>query len=168
MASIVKIVVTDENRLETMDNLYRKVWDYSIRERLIKHSSYPGFRGYLCITDKEEIVGFTYGYSSLTGQYYHDILAKELDSTGYTRWLTDCFELVELVVHPSYRNQGYAKYLVTELLKDVQNKTTVLTTQVNNHSARKLYQGLGWTTVKEPFYPSNDGTPYVIMGKGLK
>ncbi|MBY0097940.1 GNAT family N-acetyltransferase [Mesobacillus maritimus] len=151
-----------------MDNLYRKVWDYSIKERLIKHSSYPGFRGFVCLSDNEDILGFTYGYSSLPGQYYHDILVKELDSTAYELWLKDCFELVELVVHPSYRNQGYAKGLVTELLKDVQNKTTVLTTQVSNHSARRLYQGLGWADVKEPFFPSNEGTPYVIMGKVLK
>jgi ribosomal protein S18 acetylase RimI-like enzyme len=167
MGSMVKIDMADEGRLETMENLYREVWDTSIKERLIKHSSYPGFRGFVCLSNKEEIVGFTYGYSSLTGQYYHDILAKELDSTAYQLWMKDCFELVELVVHPSYRNQGYAKWLVTELLKDVQNKTTVLTTQINNHSARKLYQGMGWTNVKEPFFPSNDGTPYVIMGKVL-
>jgi ribosomal protein S18 acetylase RimI-like enzyme len=167
MASIVKIDMTNENRIKSIDNLYREVWDYSIKERLIKHSSYPGFSGFVCLSDNEEFVGFTYGYSSLPGQYYHDILAKELDSTGYALWLSNCFELVELVVHPSYRNQGYAKWLVTELLKDVQNKTTILTTQVNNQSARHLYQALDWTTVKEPFFPSNDGTPYVIMGKVL-
>ncbi|RFB19322.1 GNAT family N-acetyltransferase [Bacillus sp. HNG] len=150
-----------------MDGLYREVWNQSIIERLKKHINYDGFRGYLMKSDDEGIIGFSYGYISRSGQYYHDILANELGPIAYEKWLEDCFEFVELAVHPTHRNQGYGTILIHELLKEVTNKTTVLTTQVNNRSARSLYQRLGWVVVKEPFIPSKNDSPYVIMGKAL-
>lgn len=92
--------------------------------------------------DKSEVVGFSYGYTSLPGQYYNGLLEKEFSSTEQTKWLTDCFELVKLAVHPSYRKQGLGKMLITELLEGVGNKTALLTIQVNNNSARSLYESL--------------------------
>ncbi|WP_243300470.1 GNAT family N-acetyltransferase [Bacillus litorisediminis] len=166
---MVRVVEIDRDPyiLKTIDDLYRQVWNHSIKERLIKHSSYKGYRGYVIISDKEEVLGFSYGYSSLSGQYYHDLLSKELGPIGYEKWLKDCFEFVELAVHPSHRHLGYGKLLVNRLLKEVNNKTTVLTTQVYNKPVRNLYQGLGWVVIKEPFIPNNDSSPYVIMGKVL-
>lgn len=166
MVRVVKID-GDEGLLESIDSLYRQVWNQSIKERLKKHMKYDGFRGYIMKSDDEEISGFSYGYTSQAGQYYHDLLANELGPIEYEKWLEDCFEFVELAVHPNHRNQGYGTILIHELLKDVTNKTTVLTTQVNNRSARSLYQRLGWLVVKEPFIPSKNDSSYVIMGKTL-
>ncbi|MEH7237643.1 GNAT family N-acetyltransferase [Bacillus sp. JJ1562] len=157
----------DENLLETINGLYRQVWNQSIKERLKKHLNYDGFRGYIMKSNGEEILGFSYGYTSRSGQYYHELLAKELGPIKYEKWLEDCFEFVELAVHPNHRKQGYGKELIHELLKGVTNKTAVLTTQVNNKSARNLYQGLGWVVIKEPFIPNKNDSPYVIMGKAL-
>ena len=170
MARVVDIYKMDEYLLNAIDDLYRQIWNHSIQERLNKHYRYHGFKGSVCISGDEEIVGFVYGYCSMPGQYYHELLANELGSVESKRWLKDCFELVELAVHPSHRNLGYGKLLVTQLLKEVQNQTAILTTQVTNQSARKLYQGLGWEVVKEPFIPGNSNahSPYVIMGKVLK
>ncbi|WP_409289600.1 GNAT family N-acetyltransferase [Peribacillus sp. SCS-37] len=166
---MIRILEIDSNEslLETIDGLYKQVWNHSIKERLIKHSSYKGFRGYIMFSDEKGILGFSYGYSSLSGQYYHELLSKELGPKEYEKWLKDCFEFVELIVHPSHRNQGYGKVLVNELLKGVNKKTTILTTQVNNKPARNLYQSLGWVLVKEPFIPVTNDSPYVIMGKVL-
>lgn len=156
----------DDSLLEKIDRLYQEVWKQSIKERLIKHLKYEGFRGYF-ILEEEGILGFCYGYSSHAGQYYHDLLSKELTTEEYKEWLHNCFEIVELVVHPFYRHQGYGKMLINELLKEVKNKTAVLTTQVNNVPARNLYKGLGWTLVKDDFTPTTSDSPYVIMGKVL-
>ncbi|MGY3717370.1 GNAT family N-acetyltransferase [Sutcliffiella cohnii] len=158
----------DENLLEKIDSLYMDIWNHSIKERLIKHDSYEGFRGCVIISDDEEVLGFSYGYTSLSGQYYHELLSKELESKEYEEWLTDCFELVELAVHPTYRKQGFGKFLVNELLRGVENKTSLLTTQVSNNAARILYESLGWVVVKESFLPNVDSSPYVIMGKVLR
>ncbi|MEH7384416.1 GNAT family N-acetyltransferase [Bacillus sp. JJ1521] len=166
MVRVVKIEM-DDNLLKNIDSFYRQVWNQSIIERLKKHLNYDGFRGYIIKSDAEEILGFSYGYSSRPGQYYHQVLAAELGPKEYEKWLEDCFEFVELAVHPKHRNQGYGKLLIHELLKGVTNRTVVLTTQVNNKSARNLYEGLGWMVVREPFIITNNDTPYVIMGKVL-
>ncbi|MEH7226091.1 GNAT family N-acetyltransferase [Bacillus sp. JJ1566] len=166
MVRVVKID-KDENILESIDCLYREVWNQSILERFKKHSNYDGFSGYIMKSDEEEILGFSYGYTSQSGQFYHELLAKQLNPIEYKKWLDDCFEFVELAVHPKYRNQGFGKLLVHELLKEVTNKTSVLTTQVNNVSARNLYQQLGWVVVKDFFLPSHNDSPYLIMGKVL-
>ncbi|WP_243357348.1 hypothetical protein [Bacillus litorisediminis] len=62
---MVRVVEIDRDPyiLKTIDDLYRQVWNHSIKERLIKHSSYKGYRGYVIISDKEEVLGFSYGYS---------------------------------------------------------------------------------------------------------
>lgn len=166
MLRVVKIDM-DEHLMDTIDGLYREVWNQSLIERLKKHINYDGFRGYILKSDDGEILGFSYGYTSQAGQYYHNLLANELSPIEYEKWLQDCFEFVELAVHPNHRNQGYGKVLIHQLLKGVSNRTAVLTTQVDNISARNLYQGLGWGVVKEPFIPSKNGIPFVIMGKEL-
>lgn len=111
MVRVLKIDF-DEELLDTIDALYCQVWNQSIKERLIKHLKYEGFRGYVVLSEEEEILGFSYGYSSLSGQYYHDLLSKELGTKEYEKWLKDCFEFVELAVHPLHRNQGFGKLLI--------------------------------------------------------
>lgn len=71
--------------------------------------------------------------------------------------------MVELAVHPSFRIKGLGELLVRNLLKDIETKTAILTTQADNVKAQKLYKKLEWETVKENFYTGQD--PYVIMGK---
>lgn len=131
---------------------------------MLKHSDYEGFKGFFIKNEEENVVGFIYGYTSLPGQYYNTLLKKELTAEEQNVWLSDCFELVELAVHPDYRKQGFGRVLVKQLLECVENRTALLTTQVNNDSARNLYTKLGWRIIKEPFFPSNENTPFVIMG----
>lgn len=97
-----------------------------------------------------------------------ELLSKAFSPEGYQYWLADCFEFVELGVHPAFRNQGLANQLVIRLLEGVEHKTAVLTTQHNNGHARSLYESLGWTVLNNAFYPNGDKEPYVIMGKKLQ
>ncbi|MEH7239410.1 GNAT family N-acetyltransferase [Bacillus sp. JJ1562] len=159
-----------ENILDKVANLYKIVWDSAdplINERLLKHANYDGFKGIVILSDEEEAIGFSYGYTSLPGQFYHEKLAKEFSSEEYNKWLKDCFEFVELAVHPDYRQQGFGRILVNELLQDIKNKTVILTTQVNNRPARSLYESLNWICLKDQFFPSVKDNPYIIMGKKL-
>ncbi|WP_079510050.1 GNAT family N-acetyltransferase [Mesobacillus jeotgali] len=162
----------DENKefLNQVADLYQQVWNQegdSIRERIVRHSGYEGYRGIVAISDQGEVAGYSYGYSSQPGQYYHGLLSQALNQEEYQIWLADCFEFVELGVHPAFRNQGLAKQLVYRLLEGAVHKTAVLTTQLDNDSARGLYETLGWNVVKKPFYPNEAGEAYIIMGKQL-
>jgi ribosomal protein S18 acetylase RimI-like enzyme len=169
---VTKLVKIDgnDNLLKQIAALYQEVWnkeDKSMEERLVRHSGYEGFRGFVALSEEGEAVGYSYGYSSLPGQYYHGLLAKEFDEAGRGKWLKDSFEFVELAVHHSFRNQGLAKKLVNRLLEDVNHRKAVLTTQLNNNSARGLYESTGWIVLKESFYPNGEDDAYIIMGKEL-
>ncbi|GGN54265.1 GNAT family N-acetyltransferase [Oceanobacillus indicireducens] len=168
---MVKIMgLTNDEQFQQAATLYEEIWkdnDHSIEERIQKHSSYSGFRGLAILSNEGSMIGFSYGYTSLPTQFYHNLLAEELNALEYQRWLKDCFEFVELAIHPSYRNRGFARLLATKLVEAVENKTAILTTQVDNHPARTLYKSLGWKDIKEPFFPGNSKQAYVIMGKEL-
>lgn len=162
----------DKELLNQVADLYQQVWaqeDLSIKERVTRHAGYADYRGFVAISNQGEIAGYAYGYSSLPGQYYHGLLSEALNPEEEQTWLTDCFEFVELgSVLPAFRNQGLAKELVNHLLDGAGHKTAVLTTQLDNDSARGLYETLGWRVIKQPFYPNENGQPYVIMGKQLR
>jgi len=169
-SAMVQLMKMDgsKNHLDKMVKLYYLVWaknDGSIYDRFLRHTTYQGYSGFLLINDDGELVGFTYGYTSLPGQYYHGLLEKELNPESKEQWLSNCFELVELAVHPSYRNQGLGKMLATKLVEGSGHKNAILTTQVTNDTARNMYEGLGWVAIKEPFFPDIQGEAFVIMGR---
>jgi ribosomal protein S18 acetylase RimI-like enzyme len=167
---MVKIVPLTSNNdvLQQASELHKDVWNNeAIKERIIKHSSYKGFTGMAMLSKEEQVIGFSYGYTSLPGQYYHELLAKEFHPEEYHYWFQDCFEVVELAVHASYRKQGVGTTLMTKLLENVDHQTTILNTQSSNNIARALYTSLQWKVLKEPFYPDSLKQPYVIMGKEL-
>ncbi|WP_102263863.1 GNAT family N-acetyltransferase [Mesobacillus jeotgali] len=166
-----KEISRDEELLNQVANLYQQVWyqeDRSISDRVVRHAGYDGYRGFVAISEQEEVAGYAYGYFSQPGQYYHGLLSKAFNPEEYQNWLEDCFEFVELGVHPAFRNQGLAKQLVTRLIDGVEHKNAVLTTQSNNAPARSLYANLGWTVINEAFYPNGDEESYIIMGKKLQ
>ncbi|MBT2685298.1 GNAT family N-acetyltransferase [Bacillus sp. ISL-37] len=166
-----KEISRNEELMNQVAELYQQLWnqeDDSIRNRVLRHSRYEGYRGYVAISEQGEVAGYAYGYFSQPGQYYHELLSNAFTPEEYQDWLEDCFEFVELGVHPSFRNQGLAKQLVTQLIDGVEHKTAVLTTQHNNAPARSLYESLGWIVLNDAFYPNGDEESYVIMGKKLQ
>ncbi|PFA70374.1 GNAT family N-acetyltransferase [Bacillus sp. AFS015802] len=149
-----------------MIRLYCRLFEVDpigMEDQFKRHSTYPLFEGYLALAG-EEVVGYIYGYSSRKGQYYHELLARHLNSER--EWMVNCMELVELGVDPSYRGRGIAKHLVGRLLQNRTEETVLLTTRKNNHPAIAFYQSLGFTTIREGFYP-NVPHEYIIMGKRL-
>ncbi len=162
----------DEILINNMAKLYCKAFEKTnfteMIERMKRHIEYADFKGIVAINDENEVVGFTYGYRSLEGQYYNQLMREALNLEQADEWLQDCFEFVELAVHPQYRNEGLGMKLHNELLEGISNRTSILTTQINYEKARSLYKRLDWVDVLEPFHPSKSDAPYAIMGKILK
>ncbi|KLA31565.1 GNAT family N-acetyltransferase [Bacillus cereus] len=162
----------DEALIINMAKLYCIVFDTTnfadMVEQIRRHIGYTDFKGIVAINDENEVVGFTYGYRSLEGQYYNQLMREVLNREQVDQWLEDCFEFVELAVDPQYQNEGLGTKLHNELLEGISNRTSVLTTQINNEKARSLYERLDWVDVLEPFHPSKNDVSYVIMGKALK
>ncbi|MFS0862726.1 GNAT family N-acetyltransferase [Fredinandcohnia sp. 179-A 10B2 NHS] len=168
MIQIYKFDCTDKS-FEIISSLYNKIWDQNDSEviyRFKKHASYDGFKGLVAVNKNGDVIGFTYGYTSMEGQYYRGLLEKHLSEEETEKWLTDCFELVELAVHPDYRKKGIGKSLIADLLENATNSTSVLTTQKSNINAQSLYKSLGWKEISNSFLPDGK-TLYIIMGKKL-
>jgi ribosomal protein S18 acetylase RimI-like enzyme len=169
----VKIINFDnsEKMRKRIAVLYSSVWNEDenvIITRLEKHSTYNGFKAIVAMNEEEQIIGFAYGYNSLKGQYYRELLENALTSEQVAYWLENCFEFVELAIHPFQRKKGIGRRLVNLLLEDVDNKTSILTTQQDNIPAKSLYRTLNWRVIKEPFLPNGaTGKSYVIMGMEL-
>ncbi|MDX8046258.1 GNAT family N-acetyltransferase [Gracilibacillus sp. S3-1-1] len=132
-----------------------------------KHTNYQGFIGLKAKDNKGDIIGFTYGYTSLPEQFYREKIANRLSKVEIGTWLFHCFELVELAVHPSYKCLGIASKLHDNLLKNVNLKTAVLTTSIENNPAINLYRKKGWEIIKNNAPVISKEHLQVIMGKVL-
>ncbi|MFA1821136.1 GNAT family N-acetyltransferase [Virgibacillus oceani] len=130
-----------------------------------KHTNYKGFKGLKAKDREGNIVGFTYGYTSLPKQFYRQKVAEQLSEVEINTWLNNCFEFVELAVSPSYKRLGIASELHDSLLEKNSHKTSILTTGVDNSPAINLYRKKGWKLIKSVAPVISDGNLQVIMGK---
>ncbi|WP_370296534.1 GNAT family N-acetyltransferase [Rossellomorea marisflavi] len=128
-----------------------------------KHAKYPGHEGYL-VVENGSVIGYIYGYTSLAGQYYHDLLARHL--LPDQEWVRHAMELVELGVAPEHRGKGIAGRLMDALLEGRREEKALLTVRKENADAIRFYERKGWVVVKEGFYP-HVPEEYFIMGKRL-
>ncbi|VXB33690.1 conserved hypothetical protein [Bacillus sp. 349Y] len=128
-----------------------------------KHAKYRGYEGHLAV-EQGTVIGYIYGYTSLKGQYYHDLLARHL--LPETDWIRDAMELVELGVAPEHRGKGIAGKLMDTLLEGRREEKALLTVRKENTGAIRLYERKGWVVVKKGFFP-HVPEEYFIMGKKL-
>ena len=156
--------------LPEIEKLWRLVWPHVTEERfaeiLPRHASREGFR-FLAARGTGSLVGFAYGYAGAPGQWWHDRVAAALTPAARERWLPPGhFEFVELLVHPDFRRRGVGAALHDALLEGSGGTTAVLSTQIDNEPAIRLYEGRGWKTIIETI---DLGAPqsYLVMARDL-
>jgi ribosomal protein S18 acetylase RimI-like enzyme len=148
-----------------------EIWPAASRNRvgeiLPRHTEREGFR-FLAADDEGRMVGFTYGYLGGSGQWWHDLVSEEMTDEQEARWLAPGhFEFVELHVRPECRRRGLGGALHDELLRGLESRTAVLSTQTDNEPALALYLGRGWQVVISEMRFSPGGVPYCILGLDL-
>lgn len=162
--------------IEKIGELYCTVFitdDYSNEDKenailnINKHAGYEGFIGLKAKDSNGNILGFTYGYTSLPDQFYREKIAKQLSKIERDTWLVNCLEFVELAVDHSYRRLGIASKLHDYLLKNSNHNTAVLTTGIENKPAINFYRKKGWKTIKKDAPIISENNLQVIMGKVL-
>lgn len=139
-----------------------------VKTRIQKHGGYPGFNGIQAKDPSGKLIGFAYGYTCTPGQFYRAKLGKQLSTAEKEYWLKDCFEFVELAVEPSHRRLGVGESLHDKLLGYSSHHTSILTTQTNNHNAKRLYHKKRWEVVKETARVMEGSPVLTIMGKVLQ
>ncbi|MDL4841078.1 GNAT family N-acetyltransferase [Aquibacillus rhizosphaerae] len=172
--------VEEKNKLEedivAISCLYREAFgddEYTekdlniIQKRIEKHSKYQGFKLVKCVNDVNDVIGFAYGYTSSVGQFYRSLLELHLNEEEKNKWLSDCFEVVELAVSPTYRRKGIGTEVHDNLLTGLSHETAILTTQIDNYKARSLYMKMGWRTIKEALDLMVRAPTMTLYGKHL-
>lgn len=130
---------------------------------LRRHVERPGYVAFAARNPAGTLVGFTYGYTTTRGQWWHDQVRKVLVERA-AHWLTDAFEYVELAVDPGHRRLGIGRRLHDRLLAAQLHPRAVLTTLDQVTAGRRLYERSGWRLLSSGFRFEQSATRYAVMG----
>lgn len=162
--------------LDGVLEVYAEAMDYPAdlvaarRGFVAAHAHYRGFRAVATLANDDRVLGFAYGYLSSPGQWWHDQVSAELDDTAARRWLSDCFELVELHVRPEAQGRGLGAGQLSALLEGATESTVLLSTPeapVAESRAWRLYRRSGFADVLRHFRFPGDERPFAVLGRTL-
>ena len=142
---------------EAQVQLFSKSW----KERTQK----TGFLFVGALDSNSQLVGFSYGWNSSHGDLWNTRLSNELAEKGQ-KWLSDCFEFVDLAVRPSEQGFGLGRDLTKELFAIVKAETAILLTHQTTTKASEMYLRNGWIELQKNFEVA-PGKIYQVMGKVL-
>lgn len=110
------------------------------------HRNRAGYR--LAIArERDRLLGFAWGYTGDRGQYWPDLIARELGD-HLDEWIGGHFEFVELAVLPEARRSGIGRRLHDALLSDLPHARALLATSDRaDDPAVRLYSSRGWTSL---------------------
>lgn len=166
--------VLDRNR-EAIASVYASAFkvdadaaDRFMTDALDRHRAFAGFRGLLAQDDKGVVLGFTYGYQSQAGQWWHDLVHPSLEEAHHADWLDDAFEFVELAVVPDVQGQHIGGRLHDALLISAPGRTALLSTLPGDTPATRLYRSRGWIVLVPDFRYFPAGEEVLLMGLRLE
>jgi ribosomal protein S18 acetylase RimI-like enzyme len=152
----------------------------SRRAVMERHARYSGFRALAVCADDSggpggpepagQIIGFSYGFRSADGQWWHDVVFSALTARAGNElaaaWLTDTLEIAEVHVHPDFQHRGIGRSLVLGLADGRKERTAVLSTPDRESTARRLYRGLGFADLMTGYvFPGSEPeVRYAVMG----
>jgi GNAT superfamily N-acetyltransferase len=129
------------------------VWD--------KHRGREGFRLARAYDDDDMLVGFAYGYTGESGQWWTDNARKVLEPDVADRWLGGHFEVVSIGVAAAVRRTGIGRALMRAVTDGLDHdRLLLMTTSDPGDPARALYASEGWRLIGPGI-----GNGTVIMGK---
>jgi GNAT superfamily N-acetyltransferase len=140
------------------------------RGYIATHVRRPGFRAVASLTTEGHLAGFGYGYLGGAGQWWHDQVYRALDAPARQRWLTDCFEVVELHVRPVAQGHGVGESQLRALLAMTTARTTLLSTPEaveDTSRAWRLYRRAGFVDVVRRLLFPGDPRPFAVLGREL-
>ncbi|MGI8405885.1 MAG: GNAT family N-acetyltransferase [Thermomicrobiales bacterium] len=141
--------------------------DHFMADALDRHRTYPGFSGLVAQDENGNVLGFTYGYHSQSGQWWHDLVRPSLAAVSRADWLDDAFEFVELAVAPGFQGQHIGSRLHDALLTSMPGVTALLSTLPGDTPATRLYRSRGWITLVPDFRYFPQGAEVLLMGLEL-
>jgi len=124
----------------------------------------PDWRGYVALIGPQ-VVGMGFGTRSLPGQWWHDPVAAAIDPDDPA--LQDARVLVDLAARSAYRNRGVGTALLEMLLASQPCPRALLSTEVANAGAHRLYERNGWRYLLPGLVFTPGQQPFVVMGREI-
>ncbi len=163
-------------RLDDVIRVYGQAMGYprdlleTRRGYIAGHVHRSGFRAVATLDPAGALLGFGYGYTSASGQWWHDQVRSALSRSARKIWLANCFEVVELHVQPATQGQGLGAAQLGALLSMAVGKTTLLSTpEADERTSRawRLYRRFEFVDVLRDFHFPGDDRPFAILGRTL-
>jgi ribosomal protein S18 acetylase RimI-like enzyme len=137
-----------------------------------RHAANPGFRAMTVASgDPAHIVGFTYGFRGLPGQWWHDVvrsgIVASVGEPAAAEWLDSVLEIAEVHVHPDFQARGIGRRMMLALTAGRRERTALLSTRDAETPARRLYHSLGFEDLLTGFLFPGGGPAYAVMGARL-
>jgi ribosomal protein S18 acetylase RimI-like enzyme len=132
-----------------------------------KHADHQGFACRVALTDDDMLVGFGYGYTTMPGQWWHDLVRRALDRNTAARWLVDAFELSELHVLPDFQAAGIGRRLITSLAGGIPHHAMLLSTPDSDTRAFRMYRRQGFVDLRRNYLFPGDNRPFAVLGAQL-
>jgi ribosomal protein S18 acetylase RimI-like enzyme len=132
----------------------------------LRHADYDSFRCRAAMSADGQMLGFCYGYTSLPGQWWHDLVARAVGRSG-SSWLSRSFELSELHVSPDAQGHQIGERLLRSLADGLPHRHMVLSTPEGDNRAWRLYRRLGFVDLARDHLFPGDGRPFGVLGARL-
>jgi ribosomal protein S18 acetylase RimI-like enzyme len=164
------------HRLDDVVEVYGRAMGYprdllaTRRGYIGSHVHRKGFHAVATLDDDGRLCGFGYGYTSEPGQWWHDQVRGAMRRDARAGWLTSCFEVVELHVHPDSQGHGHGATQLRLLLDATTARTTLLSTPEADEAtsrAWRLYRRFGFVDVVRRFTFPGDLRPFAVLGRRL-
>jgi ribosomal protein S18 acetylase RimI-like enzyme len=131
-----------------------------------RHSTNVGFACRAAITPDGTLVGFGYGYTTLPGQWWHDLVRRAVAPENQV-WLQDAFELSEMHVLPTAQGVGIGERLLHILGGDLSHRSILLSTPDADTRAFRLYRRMGFLDLARNYLFPGDVRPFAVLGVRL-
>jgi ribosomal protein S18 acetylase RimI-like enzyme len=132
-----------------------------------RHAANEGFASRAALLEDGTLVGFGYGYTTLPGQWWHDLVRRALPGELAPLWLGDAFELSELHVLPAFQGRGVGRQLLTHLADGLAHSAMLLSTPDADTRAFRLYRDLGFQDLRRGYLFPGDARPFAVLGVRL-
>jgi ribosomal protein S18 acetylase RimI-like enzyme len=125
------------------------------------------FVGAFAESNPGQLIGFSYGYSSVAGKWWREHVKPALPKPFDIEWPDDNFQIAEIAVSPQAQGQGVGGCLHDGLLSDLPYERAILATMDADTAAYRLYKSRGWLLLLNNFLFPDVDRRYQILGRYL-